>query len=70
MQKTSGIAETLYQGPDFTELAEDLQDAFHTYLEEEVGVNKDVAAFISMYTDYKEQCQYVQFLEDAQNILK
>lgn len=70
VQKTSGISENLYQGPDFTELAEDLQDAFHEYLDEELGADSDLSAFIAMYTDYKEQCQYVQFLSDVQSIVK
>jgi complement component 1 Q subcomponent-binding protein len=58
-----------YQGPEFIELAEDLQDAFGDYLEEECGVNSDVATFVAMYADYKEQKQYVQFLKDAQAII-
>jgi complement component 1 Q subcomponent-binding protein len=58
-----------YQGPEFIELAEDLQDALGVYLEEECGVNSDVATFVAMYADYKEQNLYVQFLKDAQAIL-
>lgn len=58
-----------YQGPDFFELAEELQDAFDQYLYEECGVDSDVAAFISMYADYQEQMQYVKFLKDAQSII-
>jgi complement component 1 Q subcomponent-binding protein len=65
----SGIGANQYQGPEFTELAEDLQDAFGGYLEEEVGVDTDCAAFISMYSDFKEQTQYLQFLKDARSIL-
>jgi len=69
VQTASGVAAAQYQGPDFTELAEDLQDAFHEYLEEDVGVDGTVATFVAMYTDYKEQCQYVKFLEDCRGIL-
>lgn len=58
-----------YQGPDFLELAEDLQEAFMNYLEDDCMVNSDVAAFVAMYTDYKEQTQYAQFLKDAQSII-
>ena len=61
--------ENLYQGPDFVELDEGLQEAFAIYLEEELSINSDVAAFIAMYSDYKEQMQYVQFLKDAQSIV-
>ena len=62
--------KTLYQGPEFGELAEDLQEAFGVYLDETCGVNGDVAAFIAMYADYKEQLHYVKFLKDAQSIVK
>lgn len=58
-----------FQGPDFLELAEDLQGAFLDYLEFECGVNSDLASFVAMYTDYREQMQYVQFLKDAQAII-
>jgi len=58
-----------YQGPDFMEMAEDLQEAMGVFLEEECGVNSDVATFVAMYTDYKEQLKYAQFLKDAQSII-
>jgi hypothetical protein len=64
-----GIDKSGYQGPEFTELSEDVQSAFHRFLEEGIGVDNDVAAFIGMNSDYKEQCQYVKFLEDAKSIL-
>jgi complement component 1 Q subcomponent-binding protein len=60
----------LYQGPDFLELDENVQEAFAVYLEEELSVDNDVAAFIAMYSDYKEQMQYVQFLKDVQAIVE
>jgi hypothetical protein len=58
-----------FQGPEFIELAEDLQEAFHNFLNEDVGVAEDVVSFLSMYCDYKEQTQYVQFLEDTKTLL-
>ncbi len=58
-----------YQGPEFSELAEDLQEAFAVYLEGECGVNSDVASFVAMYSDYREQSQYAQFLKDVQSII-
>ena len=63
------LAKTDYQGPEFVELAEDLQDAVGDYLEEECHVNADVATFVAMYSDFKEQSQYVQFLKDVQSII-
>jgi complement component 1 Q subcomponent-binding protein len=58
-----------FQGPEFMELAEDLQEAFHTFLNDDVGVSENVVVFLSMYCDYKEQTQYVQFLEDTKTLL-
>ena len=39
------------QGPEFTELADDLQEAFQTYVEKECGIDGDVAAFIAVPAD-------------------
>lgn len=65
-----GVLEKVqYQGPEFTELAEDLQDSMAAYLEDELLVTADVAAFVSMQTDYKEQVNYVQFLNDCKSII-
>jgi complement component 1 Q subcomponent-binding protein len=61
--------DNAYQGPDFAELDEDLQDAYHSYLKEELAVTSDIAVFIAMTSDYKEQMQYVQFLKDSQSIV-
>merc|ERR1712032_366548 len=58
-----------YQGPEFHELDEELQKALDAYLEDELGINEDIAAFICMYADYREQSQYVQFLEDVKSIV-
>ena len=63
------LEKSLYQGPDFFELAEDLQDAMTVFLEDECYVDSDVATFVAMHTDYKEQMQYAQFLKDAQSII-
>jgi complement component 1 Q subcomponent-binding protein len=63
------LAKTEYQGPDYSELPEDLQQAMEVYLDEECGVNSDVAAFIAMYTDYREEMNYVDFLKVTQSII-
>mmetsp|Transcript_3030 Transcript_3030/g.4367 ORF Transcript_3030/g.4367 Transcript_3030/m.4367 type:complete len:278 (+) Transcript_3030:71-904(+) len=59
----------LYQGPEFTELAEDLQESFQEYVVKECGIDEDVAAFISMYADYREQVEYVTWMKTAIDIL-
>jgi complement component 1 Q subcomponent-binding protein, mitochondrial len=67
--QTNGIGRNNYQGPEFPELAEGLQEAFHDYVFEELGVNDDVSAFISMYADFQEQKQYVGFLKNVAKVL-
>jgi len=69
IQQKSGIDAGEYQGPEFTELAEDLQASFHAYLEEELGINEDVASFVAMQADLGEQINYVHFLEDVKSVL-
>lgn len=64
-----GIGRNKYQGPEFQELAEDLQAAFHAHVFDELGVNDDVTAFVSMYADYKEQLEYVGFLKNVSKVL-
>ena len=55
--------------PEFTELAEDLQESFQSYVIEECGIDEDVTAFISMYSDYREQEEYVSWMKSAVDIL-
>ena len=67
--KGGAVDYSQFQGPEFSELAEDLQEAFLVYIQKDVGVTEDVASFISMYADFREQQQYVQFLEETKRIL-
>jgi complement component 1 Q subcomponent-binding protein len=57
------------QGPEFTELAEDLQEAFGVYVEKECGVDVDVQSFITMYADYREQEEYVSWMQTAKSVM-
>jgi complement component 1 Q subcomponent-binding protein, mitochondrial len=63
------LAKKEYQGPDFLELEEGLQEQLHVYLEEECGVDSDVAAFIAMFSDYQEQACYISWLKETQSVL-
>mmetsp|Transcript_13849 Transcript_13849/g.15388 ORF Transcript_13849/g.15388 Transcript_13849/m.15388 type:complete len:177 (-) Transcript_13849:46-576(-) len=63
------VNDKLYQGPQFDELAENLQDAFTAFVQEECGITSDVAAFISMFADFKEQQEYIRWLQQVQSIL-
>ena len=67
--QTGAVPAADYQGPEFFELAEDLQGTFQEFLEKDLGINDDVASFVAMYTDFKEQQQYVKFLERAKRVL-
>lgn len=62
--------KNLYQGPRFEELEQELQDSFHDYLKEDCGVDENMAAFISMYADYKEQTMYVNWLKNVSSMVK
>ncbi len=44
------------------------QEAFEDYLEKR-GIDDDVAAFVSMYADAKEQRLYVQWMKSVRNFL-
>eukprot|EP00571_Detonula_confervacea_P013140 CAMPEP_0172310304 /NCGR_PEP_ID=MMETSP1058-20130122/11413_1 /TAXON_ID=83371 /ORGANISM="Detonula confervacea, Strain CCMP 353" /LENGTH=294 /DNA_ID=CAMNT_0013023097 /DNA_START=24 /DNA_END=908 /DNA_ORIENTATION=- len=64
-----GMQAALYQGPEFTELAEDLQTSFQNYVVKECGVDEDVAAFITMFCDYREQEEYLSWMKTTIDIL-
>ena len=53
---------TLYTGPPFANLDEDLQILMEKYLEER-GINTRLALFIPDYIDWKEQKEYVRWLK-------
>eukprot|EP00525_Craspedostauros_australis_P013984 CAMPEP_0198111564 /NCGR_PEP_ID=MMETSP1442-20131203/3528_1 /TAXON_ID= /ORGANISM="Craspedostauros australis, Strain CCMP3328" /LENGTH=263 /DNA_ID=CAMNT_0043768061 /DNA_START=186 /DNA_END=977 /DNA_ORIENTATION=- len=60
------LEKSSYEGPEFLDLDERLQSSFYEYLEKELKVSSDVTDFIAMYTDYKEQQLYTQFLKDVE----
>lgn len=57
------------QGPEFTELDVELQEGLNDYVAIDCGVDTDVAAFIAMYADYKEQNEYVKWMKDVQKVI-
>ena len=62
-------SNVFFQGPDFDELAEDLQISFESYVEKECGVDETVRLFVLMYADYREQEEYVSWMKTAVEIL-
>ena len=52
---------SLYTGPPFGQLDEELQEMLEKYLDER-GINTDMALFIPEYIDMKEQKEYIRWL--------
>ncbi|GAA5990934.1 hypothetical protein JCM10908_000087 [Rhodotorula pacifica] len=59
----------LYMGPAFDNLDEGVQSEFETYLEER-GVNSALALFIPDLAEWKEQKEYVRWLEGTKTFLE
>ncbi|OQR99306.1 hypothetical protein ACHHYP_07104 [Achlya hypogyna] len=59
------VDNSVYHGPRFIDLENDVQEAFADYLNER-HINDDLANFIMEYADLKEQKEYVAFLENVQ----
>ena len=55
--------ELVYHGPPFSNLDEELQESIEVYLESR-GVTEELASFISTYSEYKENNEYIQWLEN------
>ncbi|KAJ3109081.1 Mitochondrial acidic protein mam33 [Phlyctochytrium planicorne] len=55
-----------YGGPVFTDLDDDLQDLFHNYLAER-GFDENLAEFIPLYIEWKEQNEYTNWLKKVAN---
>ncbi|KAJ9085328.1 Mitochondrial acidic protein mam33 [Entomophthora muscae] len=59
----------LYGGPVFQDLDEGLQVLFERYIEER-GITTDLALFIPNYIQYKEQKEYMKWLENVHDFVK
>lgn len=55
-------AQSVYRGPPFSHLDTELQAMYENYVRER-GVNEQLAWFLTRYIDYKEQREYVLWLE-------
>ncbi|KAG7094969.1 hypothetical protein E1B28_005769 [Marasmius oreades] len=58
----------IYIGPQFDTLDVGLQEEFNKWLEER-GINDSVALFIPEYAEYKEQVEYVRWLEGVKGFI-
>ncbi|RPB18714.1 mitochondrial glyco protein [Terfezia boudieri ATCC MYA-4762] len=61
-------SEGLYAGPEFANLDEDLQVLFERYLDER-GINTALALFVPDYIEYKEQKEYLRWLENVKKFI-
>ncbi|KAJ7136601.1 mitochondrial glycoprotein [Mycena epipterygia] len=60
---------SLYTGPPFATLDENLQANFDEFLTER-GINNELAHFIPNYAEYKEQKEYMGWLEKVGNFVE
>lgn len=60
---------SLYTGPPFNNLDEDLQILLEKYLEER-GINTRLALFIPDYIDHKEQKEYIRWLNNVKSFVE
>ena len=60
--KDASEARGLYVGPPIDELDPELHSMLHQFLEER-GIDEELASFLPDYMDFKEQKEYVKWLE-------
>jgi complement component 1 Q subcomponent-binding protein len=58
----------LYIGPQFDTLDVSVQEEFEKYLQER-GINESLALFIPEYAEYKEQKEYLKWLENVKSFV-
>ncbi|KAH7928563.1 mitochondrial glycoprotein [Leucogyrophana mollusca] len=58
----------LYIGPQFDTLDVAVQEEFEKYLQER-GINENLAMFIPEYSEFKEQKEYVRWLDNVKNFV-
>ncbi|KAH7887096.1 mitochondrial glycoprotein [Phlebopus sp. FC_14] len=58
----------LYIGPQFDTLDVSVQEEFEKFLQER-GINENLAMFIPEYSEFKEQKEYVRWLDNVKNFV-
>ncbi|CAE6427090.1 unnamed protein product [Rhizoctonia solani] len=58
----------LYIGPQFDHLDTNVQEEFERYLDER-GIGGDLALFVPDYAEYKEQKEYVKWLQNVKSFI-
>ena len=62
-------ASRMYTGPPFNNLDEDLQVLFEKFLDER-GINTTMALFVPEYIDFKEQREYLSWLNSKSSCIR
>lgn len=60
----------IYEGPILEELEEDLQRALQEFVVRECGLDDNFVAFLSMYADYREQVEYMNWLKNVRSFVQ
>lgn len=58
-----------YRGPPFSNLDEGLQESLESYLESR-GINEELSEFICTYSEFKENNEYISWLEDMKGFFQ
>ncbi|CAM0944868.1 unnamed protein product [Alopecurus aequalis] len=69
VRRSGPTPEQQYMGRQFRELDEEMQSAMRDYLEER-GVDDELAAFLHMYMENKEQTELVRWLKNVECYVK
>ncbi|EGF83364.1 hypothetical protein BATDEDRAFT_84910 [Batrachochytrium dendrobatidis JAM81] len=62
------IRRSKYGGPIFADLEENVQETFQQYLEER-GFDSELANFVGLYIESKEQNEYIHWLKNVENFV-
>lgn len=64
--ESAALRDLKYSGPEFNNLAEELQEAINQYLNSR-GIDQSLAEFILAYSGVKENNEYLDWLENLKN---
>jgi complement component 1 Q subcomponent-binding protein len=67
-KELSSMSRSLYRGPDFVTLEDELQDSLQKFLHD-LGIDEDMATFIENYSLDKDQRLYMDWLKNMKNSL-